>query len=97
MVVTMWAYMNHGAHYWAAFRGTARGWVRVAYKADCCARGPRRGGAGIAIKRAGSRIVIEQPVYRPSDGACCPTGGTKTGRWGWRNGRLILVGSSRGG
>src|SRR5947208_11120260 len=38
IVFTSWGAMNHGAHYWSAFRRTSRSWERVAFKKDCCGR-----------------------------------------------------------
>jgi hypothetical protein len=93
IVLTVWTAMNHGAHYWAAFRAdSGRHWVRAAFHSDCCGHDPRHGGIGIGIKRNGKLIVISQPVYRPRDPLCCPSGGKKSRTWGWRNGRLQIVG-----
>jgi hypothetical protein len=92
LVFTVWAYMNHGAHYWAAFQATPSGWARSAYRSDCCGRDKRFGGLGIAISRSGNELVIEQPAYAADDPLCCPSQGTRTGIWKWRrSGRLSLV------
>jgi hypothetical protein len=92
IVLTVWAAMNHGAHYWAAFRRTKHGhWKRAAFKSDCCGGHHKYGGMGIAIRRAGSVIVVSQPIYRRGDGACCPSGGTKSRAWSWRHGKLRIV------
>jgi hypothetical protein len=92
IVFTVWTAMNHGAHYWAAFRKTTHGhWKRVAFKSDCCGGHHRYGGLGIAIQRAGSVIVVSQPIYKKNDGACCPSGGTKSRAWAWRHGKLRIV------
>ena len=94
LVLTRWEFMNHGAHYWAAYRRTSKGtWVRVAGRNDCCSA-KRFPSAGISIDRDGDRVVVSQPVYLSDDPACCPQGGTKSARWGWVNGRLVRLGVS---
>jgi hypothetical protein len=90
IVFSGWEYMNHGAHYWAAFRATRADWVRMKFKHSCC-RGNPRSGAGIFLRRSGRAIVVSQPVYRASDPACCPTGGTRIGTWRWRHKKLTLT------
>lgn len=95
IVFTMWAYMNHGAHYWAAFRKTRHDWKRVAYKTDCCGKRHRGGGTGIGISRSGRTTIVNEPVYRRRDAACCPSGGERSGEWAWRSGRLRLVATHR--
>jgi hypothetical protein len=92
LVVAVWVAMNHGAHYWAAFRNGRQSWVRVAYSGDCCSMSPNSFGMGISIgRRASNRFVVSQPVYRPTDPACCPSGGMKAARWAWRSGKLRIV------
>jgi hypothetical protein len=84
LVVGVWTAMNHGAHYWAAFRNSSsHGWARVAYSSDCCGGHNRYGGMGIGIRRSGKRFVVSQPIYLSSDPACCPSGGTKSAAWVW--------------
>jgi hypothetical protein len=90
IVFTGWEFMNHGAHYWAAFRATRSNWVRVKFKRGCCRADPKVG-VGLAIRRSGREIAVTQPVYDSDDPACCPSGGTKTGWWGWRRRALALV------
>lgn len=90
IVFSGWQFMNHGAHYWAAFRATRSNWVRMKFKRGCCRADPRTG-AGIQIRRSGRNVVVHEPVYETSDPACCPSGGTKTGIWRWRSPHLILV------
>lgn len=90
LVVTRWEAMNHGAHYWAAFKHVGSRYVRLVGRHDCCSAKPNFG-MGIAIRRQGPDIVVEQPVYRSDDAYCCPTGGSKLGRWSFRGGRLKLV------
>jgi hypothetical protein len=87
---TMWAAMNHGAHLWAAFRRTAHGWARARYSADCCGA-HRSFGMGIGIRRSGRSLLVDQPIYRRRDAACCPSGGIAAGVWEWRSGRLKLT------
>ncbi|MBA3329137.1 MAG: hypothetical protein H0T43_12635 [Solirubrobacterales bacterium] len=94
IVFTGWEFMNHGAHYWAAYRATRSSWVRVKFKRGCCRADPKTG-VGIEIQRSGREIVVSQPVYQPDDPACCPSGGTKTGTWRWRNHTLALVDVTR--
>lgn len=88
LVVTVWTAMNHGAHYWAAYRDGGRRWVRVAYKSGCCGGSSRYGGMGIGIERAANGFVVSQPVYGQNDPACCPSGGTKSAHWFWKKGAL---------
>jgi hypothetical protein len=90
IVFTGWEFMNHGAHYWAAFRATRTGWVRVKFKRGCCRANPRFG-AGISIRHAGREIIVTEPVYAPDDPACCPSLGTKTGTWRWLRTTLGLL------
>jgi hypothetical protein len=90
IVFTGWEFMNHGAHYWAAFRATANGWRRMKFKRSCCRADPRAG-VGLGLHRGGRTLIVRQPNYEPDDAACCPTGGTDEGRWRWRRGRLELV------
>jgi hypothetical protein len=88
IVFSGWEYANNGAHYWAAFRATATGWTRVIFKRDCCRV---RRATKIRIARSGATLVVRQPIYRKADHGCCPTGGTRTGRWRWTGSTLKLV------
>jgi hypothetical protein len=88
IVFSGWLYANNGAHYWAAFRATATGWTRVIFKRDCCRV---RRATKIRIARSGATIVVRQPIYHKADPGCCPTGGTRTGRWRWTGSTLKLV------
>jgi len=90
IVFSGWQFMNHGAHYWAAFRATRSGWVRMKFKRGCCRADPKTG-AGIQIRRSGRDVVVSEPVYGSADPACCPSGGTRTGTWRWRSPHLILI------
>jgi hypothetical protein len=94
IVFTGWEFMNHGAHYWAAFRATRTGWIRVKFKRGCCRADPRFG-AGIVIGHAGRRIIVTEPVYAADDPACCPSRGTKTGTWRWLRTSLGLISVTR--
>jgi hypothetical protein len=94
IVFTSWGAMNHGAHFWSAFRRRSGSWKRVAFKRDCCGRHAGSLGIGLEIGHRGRTIVVREPVYRGSDPLCCPTGGMRRGRWRWHSGRLRLVGTS---
>jgi hypothetical protein len=91
IVFTGWLYANRGAHYWAAFRVRGDGWSKVTFKRDCCTV---RRASGIKVRRAGRVLVVSQPIYKASDKACCPTGGTRTGRWRWAGTQLKLIGTT---
>src|SRR3954469_3804881 len=86
--------MNHGAHYWAAFRATRTDWKRVKFKRGCCPADPRFG-AGVAMAPERRTIVVRAPVYLGDDPACCLSGGARTGRWRWQERRLGLVDVAR--
>jgi hypothetical protein len=94
IVFSGWEFMNHGAHYWAAFRATRTRWVRMKFKRSCCRADPRVG-VGLFLKRSGRTLIVRQPIYRSSDPACCPTGGTRTGTWQWRHRMLALTDTTR--
>jgi hypothetical protein len=81
-------FANNGAHYWAAFRSRGDGWVRVIFKRDCCRV---RRATKMRIARSGATIVVRQPIFRTADRGCCPTGGTRTGRWRWTGSVLKLI------
>jgi hypothetical protein len=92
MVVTMWVAMNHGAHYWAAYRAEqGRYWKRLIFGADCCGgRNPRFGGIDLYAHRQGHDFVVSEPIFAPSDPLCCPSGGVRSATWQWRAGRLRI-------
>ncbi len=90
IVFTGWVAMNHGAHYWAAYRATRSRWVRVKFKGGCCRADPRTS-PGIVIARSDDDIVVSQTIYRPGEPLCCPTGGTRIGVWSWQGKNLALV------
>ena len=94
IVFSGWEFMNHGAHYWAAFRATRTEWKRMKFKRSCCRADPRVG-VGISLERSGHAVTVSQPVYRSSDPACCPTGGTRSGTWRWRHEMLALTDTTR--
>ena len=50
-----------------------------------------RRATGIKVRRSGRVIIVSQPIYKAGDKACCPTGGTRTGRWRWAGTRLKLI------
>lgn len=88
IVFTGLIFRTRGAHYWAAFRARGNNWSRVTFKRDCCTV---RQANGIKIRRVGRVIVVTQPIYKATDKTCCPTGGTRTGRWRWNGTTLKLV------
>lgn len=96
MVATVWDAMNHGAHYWAAWRNAGGKWVLLALSGNCCSIAPHKFGMGVTVRGTSTagQFVVSQPVYRPKDPACCPSGGTATARWAWRRGALRVVGRS---
>lgn len=96
LVATVWDAMNHGAHYWAAWRNAGSKWVLLALSGNCCSIAPHKFGMGVTVRptSAAGQFVVTQPVYRPKDPACCPSGGTATARWAWRRGALRVVGIS---
>jgi hypothetical protein len=92
IVFSGWVYASNGAHYWAAFRGLGGdSWKLVIFKRDCCR--VRRANR-MRISRVGATIVVTQPIYRTRDLPCCPSGGTRTGRWRWTGAKLKLVGTT---
>ena len=91
IVFTGWEFANSGAHYWAAFRARGGGWTSVIFKRDCCRV---RRATRLRIARSGATVVVSQPIYRKADSGCCPTGGTRTGRWRWNGVTLRLAGTS---
>jgi hypothetical protein len=95
LVVTRWEAMNHGAHYWAAFRHRRDGsYTQIIGLHDCCSSRPRFG-LTIGIRHVGPVLFVSQAVYRSTDAYCCPSGGSKTGRWEYRAHRLRLVSIER--
>jgi len=91
IVFTGWIFRTQGAHYWAAFRARGNSWSRVTFRRDCCTA---REASGIKVRRLGRVIVVTQPIRKATDKACCPTGGTRTGRWRWNGTTLKLTSTS---
>jgi hypothetical protein len=59
--------MNHGAHYWAAYRAISGGrWTRLIFAADCCGGPNPRLGTDIYIRRAGHNVTVTKPEVGPS-------------------------------
>jgi hypothetical protein len=52
-----------------------------------------RSGSGYkpGLFRSGSGLLAVQPVYRPRDPNCCPTGGFDRTLYGWRDGSLVAA------
>jgi hypothetical protein len=63
------------------FRGTPAGW-RVALTG---------GGYKLRLARVGSDLVETQPVYKPNDPNCCPTGGFDHQRFHWRGTKFVVA------
>jgi hypothetical protein len=63
------------------FRGTPAGW-RVALTG---------GGYKLRLARVGRDLVETQPVYKPNDPNCCPTGGFDHQRFRWRGTRFVVA------
>ncbi len=96
LVATVWDAMNHGAHYWAAWRNAGSKWVLIAFSGNCCSIAPHKFGMGVTVRRTSTagQLIVSQPIYRSNDPACCPSGGTAAARWAWRRGALRVVGLS---
>lgn len=90
ILFTGWEAMNHGAHWWAAYRATPTDWRRVKFKRGCCRANPKFG-AGIGVSRFERTVIVREPIYLDDDPLCCPSGGSKEGRWRWKRDRLVLV------
>jgi hypothetical protein len=88
LVASVWDAMDHGAHYWAAWRNEGSRWVRIAFSGDCCQIAPHKFGMGIGVSR--SSTPGQFGVSQPST----PSGGTVVARWGWKRGALRIVGHS---
>jgi hypothetical protein len=63
------------------FRATPAGW-RVALKG---------GGYKLGLARVGGDLVETQPVYKPNDPNCCPTGGFDHRRFHWNGTKFVLA------
>jgi hypothetical protein len=96
LVATVWDAMNHGAHYWAAWRNAGSKWVLIAFSGNCCSIEPHKFGMGLTVKQtaASGQFVVSQPIYRPKDPACCPSGGIVMARWAWSRGAIRVAGRS---
>jgi hypothetical protein len=62
-------------------RSTAAGW-RVALTG---------GGYKLGLTRIGRDLVESQPIYRPNDPNCCPTGGFRHTRFRWAGTRFVVA------
>jgi hypothetical protein len=89
LVAAVWDAMDHGAHYWAAWRNEGSRWVRIALSGDCCQMAPHKFGMGIGVTRSSTKgqFLVSQPIS--ASGA-----GTKVARWAWKQGTLEIVGHS---
>jgi hypothetical protein len=50
-----------------------------------------RGGYKLGLARVGSDLVETDPVYKPSDPNCCPSGGFDHTRWHWDGARFRVA------
>jgi hypothetical protein len=66
---------------YVVFRRTPAGW-RVALTG---------GGYKLGLTRAGGDLVETQPVYRPNDPNCCPTGGFDHRRFHWNGTKFVVA------
>jgi hypothetical protein len=66
---------------YVVFRRTQTGW-RVALTG---------GGYKLGLARVGGDLVETQPVYRPNDPNCCPTGGFDHRRFNWNGAKFTVV------
>lgn len=51
----------------------------------------RRAEAGVEVSAEGHKVIRRQPIYRPEDPHCCPTGGTEVEVYVYRGGRFEAV------
>jgi len=63
------------------FRRTTTGW-RVALT---------RGGYKLGLFRSGTDVIESQPVYKPNDPNCCPSGGFDHVRYHWNGTRFAVA------
>jgi hypothetical protein len=94
LIASVWDAMDHGAHYWAAWRNEGSKWIRIAFSGNCCQIAPHKFGMGIGVRRSSrtGQFLVSQPIYRSKDPACCASGGTAVARWAWKQGALRIVG-----
>jgi hypothetical protein len=48
-------------------------------------------GYKLGLRRSGSKLKVAQPVFRPKDSNCCPTGGIDWKLYRWNGSRLVIV------
>jgi len=85
MAVTVFSGGTAGDIAWAVFRPTPTGW-KLAYA--------RLHAYKVGLFRSGRDLIDSEPVYRPGDPNCCPSGGFEQRRLSW-NGRTFVVTSRR--
>ena len=85
MAVTVFSGGTAGDIAWAVFRPTGAGW-KLAYA--------RLHAYKVGLYHNGRDLIESEPIYRPGDPNCCPTGGFERRRLSW-NGRTFVV-TSRG-
>ena len=84
-----------GAFRFAVFRRTAqRGGGLAGRYVKMTERGH---GSKTSLQRSGRRLKVINPVYRPSDGNCCPSGGVTVRTYRFTEAEIIYVGKHRVG
>jgi len=81
MAVTIASGGTAGNIAWLVFVRTSTAW-RVALN---------RSGYKVGLYRIGTDLVDSQPIYRPNDPNCCPTGGFDHARWHWNGKAFVAV------
>ena len=80
MVVTFASGGTAGDIGWAVFEAGPNGWQVSLI----------RGGYKLGLQQKGSDLVETDPIYKPKDANCCPSGGFDHVRWHW-NGSAFKV------
>jgi hypothetical protein len=78
-----------GAFKFAVFRRTSRVGGSLARRYVKLAE--RGHGSKTSLRRSGRRLKVLNPIYRPGDGNCCPSGGTWVRTYRFTRTEAILV------
>jgi hypothetical protein len=81
MAVTFYSGGTAGDVAWVAFRRAGARWKLALARLDLYKM-------GLVIRD--DDLVETQPVYKPGDGNCCPTGGFNHIRWHWDGSRFVV-------